>query len=74
MGKIKLRLLTISFLAMAFIFMTPSTLAYYSTVGKATNVVTSGDIQFIIHETYLTNPKVLFEHFPSFLLLYQDHL
>lgn len=51
MGKIKLRFLTISFIAMAFIFMTPSTLAYYSTVGKATNVVTSGDIQFIIHET-----------------------
>jgi len=51
MGKIKLRLLTISFIAIAFTFLTQGTLAYYSTVGKATNVVTSGDIQFIIHET-----------------------
>lgn len=51
MGKIKLRLLTISLLAIAFTFLTQGTLAYYSTVGKATNVVTSGDIQFIIHET-----------------------
>jgi hypothetical protein len=27
------------------------TLAYYSTVGTATNVVTSGDIKLVIHET-----------------------
>ena len=51
MGKIKLRLLTISLLAIMFTFLTQGTLAYYSTVGKATNVVTSGDIEFIIHET-----------------------
>ncbi len=50
MGKMKLKLLTISLLAIVVTFFTQETLAYYSTVGKATNVVTSGDIQFIIHE------------------------
>lgn len=50
MGKMKLKLLTIAFLAIVTTFFTQGTLAYYSTVGKATNVVTSGDIQFIIHE------------------------
>jgi hypothetical protein len=30
---------------------TQGTLAFYATIGKATNVVTSGNIQFIIHET-----------------------
>ena len=51
MGKIKQRLFTISFIAIVFIFLTQGTLAYYSTVGKATNVVTSGDIELLIHET-----------------------
>lgn len=51
MGKHKLKFLTISYIAIALTFYTQSTLAYYSTVGKATNVVTSGDIEFIIHET-----------------------
>ena len=51
MGKLRLKLLTIAYIAIAFTFFTQSTLAYYSSVGKATNVVTSGDIQFIIHET-----------------------
>ena len=50
MGKLKIRCLTIAYIAIAFTFLTQSTLAYYSTVGKATNVVTSGNIQFIIHE------------------------
>lgn len=50
MGKMKLRLLVISLLAIFVTFFTQDTLAYYSTVGKATNVVTSGDIEFIIHE------------------------
>ena len=51
MGKLKLRFLTIAYIAIAFTFLTQSTIAYYATVGKATNVVTSGNIQFIIHET-----------------------
>ena len=50
MGKLKLKFLAIAYVAIAFTFLTQSTLAYYSTVGKATNVVTSGNIQFIIHE------------------------
>lgn len=50
MGKTKLKFLTIAFTAIVLTFNTQGTLAYYSTVGKATNVVTSGNIQFIIHE------------------------
>ncbi len=51
MGKLRLKFLTIAYIAIAFTFYTQTTLAYYSTVGKATNVVTSGNIQFMIHET-----------------------
>lgn len=50
MGKTKLKFITIAFIAIVLTFNTQGTLAYYSTVGKATNVVTSGNIQFIIHE------------------------
>ena len=50
-GKIKLRVFVISLLAIIVTFFSQNTLAYYSTVGKATNVVTSGNIKFIIHET-----------------------
>lgn len=50
-GKIKLKLTSIALAAIVLTFFSQSTLAYYSTVGKATNVVTSGNIQFIIHET-----------------------
>ena len=51
MGKLRLKFVTIAYFAIAFVFYTQSTLAYYSTVGKATNVVTSGNIQFMIYET-----------------------
>ncbi len=50
MGKIKLRMAVIAIAAIILTFFTQSSLAYYSTVGKATNVITSGDIRFIIHE------------------------
>ena len=50
-NKIKLRITVIALVAIIFTFLTQSSLAYYSTVGKATNVVTSGNIQFTIHET-----------------------
>lgn len=50
MGKIKLRLLAIAVVAIVITFFSQSTLAYYSAVGTATNVVTSGNIKFIIHE------------------------
>ena len=50
LGKIKIKISVIALIAMILTFMSQATLAYYSTVGKATNVVTSGNIQFIIHE------------------------
>ena len=50
MGKIKIKLATITLIAIVLSLFSQGTLAYYSTVGKATNVVTSGNIQFIIHE------------------------
>lgn len=49
-GKIKIKCITISLIAILLTFFSQGTLAYYSTVGKATNVITSGNIQFIIHE------------------------
>ena len=50
MGKTKLKIFVVALVAAMMAFISTSTLAYYSTVGKATNVVTSGSIQFIIHE------------------------
>ena len=51
LGKSKIKIFVVSLVAALMTFISTSTLAYYSTVGKATNVVTSGDIQMIIHET-----------------------
>ncbi len=51
MGKTKLKIFVIALAASLIAFISTSTLAYYTTVGKATNVVTSGNIQLIIHET-----------------------
>lgn len=51
MRKIKLKLAAIALFAMLATMFSQKTLAYYSTVGKATNVVTSGNIQMMIHET-----------------------
>ena len=50
LGKVKTRMATISLIAILISLFSYSSLAYYTTVGKATNVVTSGSIQFIIHE------------------------
>ena len=44
------RLLLIALAAILITVLTQPTLAYYTTIGKATNVVTSGDIQLQIHE------------------------
>ena len=49
--KTKLKLAVVALIAMAVTFLSQGTLAFYSTVGKATNVITSGNLQFIIHET-----------------------
>ena len=51
MSKIKHRLFVISLLAIVIAILSQGTLAYYTTVGKATNVVTSGNIRLVIRET-----------------------
>ena len=51
MRKKKLILSAIALFAMVGSVFSQKSLAYYSTVGKATNVVTSGNIKFVIHET-----------------------
>ncbi len=51
MGKTKIKILVVALVTAMMTFISTSTLAYYQTVGKATNVVTSGNIQFMIHET-----------------------
>ena len=48
--KAKSRLLLIALAAILVTVLTQPTLAYYTTIGKATNVVTSGGIQLKIHE------------------------
>ena len=49
-NKIKIRCAVMAMVAIILTLLTPNTLAYYSTVGQATNVVTSGNLRFIIHE------------------------
>lgn len=51
MNKIKLRLTVIALCAIVVTMFSQGTFAFYSTTGTATNVVTSGDIRLIIHET-----------------------
>lgn len=48
--KARSRLLLIALAAILVTVLTQPTLAYYTTIGKATNVVTSGGIQLQIHE------------------------
>ena len=48
---IKKRLFAIAFVALTLTLLTQETMAYYTTVGKATNVVTSGNITMQINET-----------------------
>ncbi len=51
MKRIRIKLIVISLIAVVLTFITEPTLAYFSTVGRATNVITSGEIRMIIHET-----------------------
>lgn len=51
MDKIKIKISVIAIIAIILTFINGNTLTYYQTIGKATNVVTSGNIRFIIHET-----------------------
>ncbi len=48
--KAKFKLLLIALAAILATALTQPTLAFYTTVGQATNVVTSGDIRLMIHE------------------------
>ena len=50
LGKVKIRAFTVALIALVLTLLSQGTLAFYSTVGRAANVVTSGNIQFIIHE------------------------
>ena len=50
-GNLKLKLTAVALVAIALTLLMPSTLAYYSTVGTTTNVVTSGGVEMFIHET-----------------------
>ena len=50
-SKTKIKCSVIAFVAIIITFLSQGTLAFYQTVGNATNVITSGNIQFIIHET-----------------------
>lgn len=48
--KAKSSLLLIAIAAIVLTVLTQPTMAYYTTYGKATNVVTAGDVQLQIHE------------------------
>ena len=50
MVKYKLKIMVVALIAMVLTWLAQPTLAYYQTVGKATNVITSGNIRFLIHE------------------------
>ena len=50
MEKSKLQFIAIALTAIVLTLCTQDSLAYYSTIGKATNVVTSGGVQLQIHE------------------------
>ncbi len=49
-NKMKAKCAVVAIIAIMLTFFVQDTLAYYSTIRSAVNVVTSGDIQFIIHE------------------------
>lgn len=50
LNKIKLKFFTLAIMAIIIALFSQGSLAYYTTIGSATNVVTSGNISFIIHE------------------------
>ena len=51
MGKSKMKFMALALVAVLLSMMGQASLAYYQSVGNATNVVTSGSIRLIIHET-----------------------
>ena len=51
LNKIKSRLFVLAIAAIILTFVTQGSLAYYTTLGVATNVITTGGIKMKIHET-----------------------
>lgn len=49
-NRIKSKLIVIALIAIVLTFVTQGSLAYYTKIGKATNVITSGALRMIIHE------------------------
>ena len=50
LNKLKSRLAVVSLIAIVLTLLTQGTHAFYSTIGKATNVITSGNLELTIHE------------------------
>ena len=50
LNKLKSRLTVIALVAIVLTLLTQGTLAYYTTIGTATNVITSGDLELTIRE------------------------
>ena len=50
MGKIKMKIFVVALVAALMALFSTTTLAYYQTVGKATSVITSGNLRLLIHE------------------------
>ena len=50
LNRMKAKCSVVALVAILFSFLNQGTLAYFSLVGKAASVVTSGNIQFAIHE------------------------
>lgn len=44
LGKVKIRVFAVALIALVLTLLSQGTLAYYSTVGRAANVVTSGKV------------------------------
>ncbi len=51
MRSLKRKMLSVSLMAILLTLLSQESLAYYSVVGKSTNVVTSGEISLMVHET-----------------------
>lgn len=51
LNKAKIKIATVAIVAILVSFISTTSLAYYSNIGKATNVVTSGNVKLKIHET-----------------------
>lgn len=51
MGKIKWKISVVALLAVLVTLMSQPALAYFTTVGQATSVITAGELRFLVHTT-----------------------